>query len=571
MHSMSAPQLSDFFMHRKSTLLSTNSGWTAALIMGLLAFVLSASRINHGLVDSSLPTGPGLTTDEGINVRQSVFLFEAFEQHGPTMLLPGTSEQVYGAPEYLPDHVPLGRFLLGASHEMTSWCISGAEFSAYNVPAARLASSSALALTVILMVLFCCRRYGTATAVLAAFLLMLMPRVVGHSRIASLETITTLAWFAALFPLLSWWTSAQPPRAAQAALSGIMWGILMLVKIQAVFLPPVITLFAFVMFSLRAFIPLSIMAIIGLTVFFCGWPWLWLDPVANTSSYLMSTTERLTINNWYLDQRFADKATPWHYPIVMLAMTLPLHASAGVALRCLQQKLDAAEWLLALSVVVPVSVFSIPGVPVYDGVRLFLFVMPAIAILSARGLTEFLKYLTRRRFPAASEHERNGKSVPGFVVVAACLLLAVDVAFTIPQLGPFAADAWNNARRLTSSRTELLESCYWGDGLNDEFWEKVPEGSTVAVAPVLHGVLLQDMEAMIPVIRQRDIKLEPFYYDPQKQRGLVLLVHRLADLPPLLRQPPKDTSPIVEVRLDGKVLAQLIDTSETTWQEKPEW
>ncbi len=558
-------------MNRKSFLLSTSFGWTPALVMGLLAFLLSASRVNHGLVDSPLPAGPGLTTDEGINVRQSVFLFEAFERHGPMMMLPGSSEQVYGDDGYLPDHVPLGRFLLGAFHELTSWSIGGAELSHYNVPAARLASCWAFGTTVFLVVMFCCRRYNVATGILAAVLLILMPRVIGHSRIASLETLTTLAWFAALFPLLNWWTSARPPRPTHAAVSGVLWGVLMLVKIQAIFLPPVITLFAFARFQLRAFIPLSIMAVTGLAIFYCGWPWLWLDPVENGSSYLMSTTERLTVNNWYLAHRLDDKATPWHYPAAMLAMTIPVHALCGFALRLTRRKLDSTEWLLLLSALVPVVVFSVPGVPVYDGVRLFLFVMPAIAILSARGIVSLLSPHFARNNSDVATVGAGGRKVPAAVAIFICVLCLADAALTVPQLGPFAADAWNNIRRLIPSQPEQFEACYWGDALNGDFWKQVPEGSTVAVAPVLHGVLLQDMESMIPVIRERRIKLEPYYYRPAEQRGLVLLIHRLADLPPQLRQPPENRDPLVEVQSDDRILAQLIDTSKTTWQEKPQW
>jgi hypothetical protein len=145
------------------------------------------------------------------------------------------------------------------------------------------------------------------------------------------------------------------------------------------------------------------------------------------------------------------------------------------------------------------------------------------------------------------------------------------VAVTITQLGPFAGDAYNGLARLLNPAEETLECSYWGGALNSDFWEQVPYGSTVAVAPVLHSVLLQDMMSMIPIVRQRQIELEPFYYEPAEQRGLILLLHRLADLPPELRQPPPGNQPVVEIQLDRRVLARLIDTSQRTWLQKPEW
>lgn len=556
-------------MNYRSPSPDTSSGWTLALILGLLAFLLSASRINHGLVDSPLPAGPGLTTDESINIQQGLYLFDAFSQHGPLMMFPGKAQEVYGDSGYMADYVPLGRFLLGACHELTAWMISGAELSVVNVPAARLTSSAALALTVVLMVLFTRRRYGTLTAIMAAVLFLLMPRVVGHSRIASLETLTTLAWFAAMLPLLAWWTGRRPPTVMQAGVSGVMWGVLMLVKIQSVFLPPIITIYAFALFRWRAFVPLSVMAVIGLMVFFCGWPWLWLDPVNNTRAYLMSTQDRATIHNWYLAFRYLDKETPWHFPFVMAAVTIPLHTCCCLLLRGVQGRLDSVEWLLVTSIAVPMLVFAIPGTPVYDGTRLFLVVMPAVAILGARGFTILLAWVCSGSSEEGSP-EASRRLVRPLALIASILLL-IDAAATVPQLGPFAIDSYNNAARLLNPEDELFDSSYWGDALNGDFWQQVPEGSTVAVAPVLHPVLLPDMMRMTPVLQQRNITLDSFYYDPLKQRGLVLLLHRLAELPPNFRHPPAGNEPLIEVRLQGRVLARLVDTTESTWKEQTKW
>ena len=545
------------------------TGWLPALIMAAIALVVSASRINHGLVDSPLPAGPGLTTDESINLRQGLYLFEAFTQHGPDLLLPDTARQVFTDPRYLPDYVPLGRFLIGAVHELTAWMFSGAELATVTLPAARLTSSAALAGTVLLMVLWATRRYGSRTAVTAAVLLLFMPRVVGHSRIASLETLTMFAWMAALLPLVSWWTDDRPPAGHRAAMSGFLWGLLMLVKIQAVLLPPVIVLYAGLRFRGRAVRPLFWMAVAGLTVFFAGWPWLWLDPWHHTTGYLLSTTQRSTVYNWYLGTRFEGRHTPWHYPMTMLALTVPLHTSVCLLLRLLQRRIDPAEKLLLTSIAVPLIVFAMPGTPVYDGARLFLFVSPAVALLAARGWNRFLDppRSVEDDPSAAAPHRRR----PSPAVMLFSAILVLDAAFTIPDLGAFAGDAWNNVVRMIPLPEDTLESCYWGDAINGDFWQQVPDGSTVAVAPVLHPVLLQDMMTMIPVVRQKNLRLEAYQYNPQQQRGLVLLLHRLADLRPALRRPPPGTDPVAEVRSDGRVLARLVDTTQKTWPEIPSW
>ena len=558
-------------MNRRSSDSGPYFMWTLAFVAAFVAFLLAASRINHGLTASSLPDGPGLTTDESINIRQGIYLFETFAQHGPLMLFPGKAQEVYRDAAYLSDYAPLGRFLLGASHELLSWIISGAELSVVNVPAARLASAGALAFTVLLMTVWTGRRYGPATAVLAAVLLLLMPRVIGHARIASLETLTTLAWFAALLPLLNWWTGERPATTPQAFVSGLMWGILMLVKIQGVFLPPVIFLYAITLFRLRALRPLTIMALTGIAVFYCGWPWLWLDPVNNTLSYLMSTTDRVTVNNWYMGHRFEDTSTPWHYPFVMVAVTVPVHSVCCIILRLLKRRLDAVERLLLLSVSLPMLTFAIPGTPVYDGTRLFLFIMPALAILGARGLMLWIATVRISQSATIPEKTSRPSMVSKLPAAIICGLCLADAAVTFTRLGPFAGDAYSSVVRLLDPENETFECSYWGGALNTDFWEQIPEGSTVAVAPVLHPVLLQDMMSMIPVVRKRQIQLEPFYYNPDEQRGLVLLLHRLADLPPGLRQTPADNQPLMEIQLDHRILARLVDTTHSTWLKKAEW
>ena len=141
---------------------------SSAFLSGLaavIAFVLAAALINHGLIDSSLPVGPGLTLDESFNIDQGVYLVDALEQHGPLLFTPTVAREVFGIPRYLPDHPPVGRVVLGIAHQMTSWLIPGSESTAYNVPAARLGSCFALAITVLLITEFARRRYGNATAV----------------------------------------------------------------------------------------------------------------------------------------------------------------------------------------------------------------------------------------------------------------------------------------------------------------------------------------------------------------------------------------------------------------------
>ncbi|MDG2129930.1 MAG: glycosyltransferase family 39 protein [Fuerstiella sp.] len=544
-----------------------------SVLIAVAAFILAASRINHGLVDSSLPAGPGLTLDESFNIGQGIYVLEAFLHHGPLLFTASAADEVFGDPAYLPDFPPLGRVILGAAHHLTAWVIPGAEQSPFNVPAARLGSCTALAATVLLLMEFVRRRYDMATAIAAALCLLLMPRVVGHARLATQEMTTTLAWLATLVPLLTWWTGATPPTNRQCLISGLLWGLLLLTKVQGLLLPPLVIAWAFWVFRWSAVRPLVLWGVSGLFVFYAGWPWLWLDPLNHTLQYVRTTADRPTLYVWYLGQRYADKAVPWHFPFVMTMATLPVSVTLFAFWRFCGRQFTKVEGLATASILWPLIVFAVPGTPVYDGVRLYVVIMPLIAFIAGRGLISALQLLSGRlresRFVESSVKPTLAKKVAGaFCIVA---LVATGRQFTVQ--GPFCLAQYSLLALGTQGAVDVLglESSYWSDGLNGDFWKQVPANSTVYVAPVSHQFQLSDLRQLVPVVRKRNIRLLPFEYDPQEQRGLVLLNHRLADLRPDLRKVPPGAKIVAESRYCGIVLARLIDTTDGTWSELDDW
>ncbi len=570
--------------------------WISAVSFGA-ALLLSTMLVDHGLVESRL-LGPGLTTDESLNIPQGVFLVEALAEQGPLVLTPAGAQKVFGSPKYLSDYPPLARMPIGVAHWLTSWCVPGSDSSVYNVPAARLGSCFAFAVTVLLLTEFCKRRYGWAPAVCGAILMVTTPSLIGHARIASSESATNLAWIAAMLPLLSWWTSPGPPSTARACITGVFWGLLLLTKVQGILLPPIVFLWAVRQYRWQSLRPLCCWLVCGMVVFLACWPWLWLDPINNLLSYFGSTTKRATIYCWYFGERFADKDVPWHYPFVLTLFTLPLGTLLCLAARGRWKQFDRCDQLLLLSIAIPLTVFALPGTPVYDGNRLFLIVMPSIILLAARcfclpGDEQAVELMSGKALDAGDCLENTGKDprlAPGgsrpltkstaselaiakkraIPVVprsvsrwqAALLLLLALQPFGSPILQPFALCQYGPLAGGANGAAHLgMEASYWGDGLNGTFWEQVPENSTVFVAPVSHQSQLQGLMSMVPIVQQRQIKLVAYEYDPSKQKGLLLLIHRLADLRPELRIVPPGATVVAESRLGNVVLARLIDAT----------
>lgn len=549
-------------------------------VIAVITFVVAASRINPGLSESQLPDGPGLTLDEPFNIGQGVYLAESLGHHGPLILTPSVARRVFGSPNYLPDHPPLGRLILGIAHESAAWLIAGAETAALNVPAARLGSCFLFAVLAALVCEWSRRQFDLLTGVTASAFLVLMPQFTGHARLATLETATAFAWFAALVPLLSWWTQAGAPGSRQAIVSGLIFGLLMLTKMQAILLPPLVVVWSLWRFRSDAFRPLLCWGVAGLLVFFVFWPWLWLDPYHHLRQYLGSAADRQVLYVWYFGMRYADKMVPWHFPFVMTLITVPAFIVPCFLNRVIVRHYCRVEQLLLASVAWPLVVFSLPGTPVYDGTRLFLCVMPPLAILAARGFLLLLQ-LTRIIPPAmkAGPAFQNDSAIPvpkspfSFgrkVVLIVTSLLIVRAMTSGAVFSPYAIGEYSDLVGGARGAQRLgMEASYWADGLNGEFWKSVPPQTTVFVAPVSHQFQLHDLETLVPVIRKRGIRLVAFRYDSSQQKGLLLLLHRMADLRPSMQGIPNGAQVVAEVRHDGVVLARLIDTTRATWVEKP--
>ena len=502
---------------------------------GLLAALLSAALVNPGLVDSALPAGPGLTLDESFNIEQGVRLARGLAEYGPLLWVPGSGSQVFAEPEHLPDHPPLGRLVLGLAHEWLGWLIPGAGSAIFNVAGARLGSGLAFGLTVWCVVEFCRRRYGAVTAATTGLMLIGLPPLMGHSRLAALETCTNLAWSAAVVGLLSWWTRSKPPTSRQAIFSGVFWGLLLLTKVQGILLPPAVLMWAVLRFRGGSIRPLMLWTVAGLAVAFCGWPWLWEDPLGHSLQYLGRTTNRSVLYCWYLGERYEDRLVPWHYSWVMLACSLPVWTLAGLVLRAVQRRMDAAEWLLLLTTAVPLCVFSVPGVPVYDGIRLFLPSLLGLAVLAGRGWGGLIEGFAGG-LPAGAGWAGGWVRSPQVPVVLVLLLLAlVPLPWTMQ---PFAINQYGVICGGNRGAAALgMEACYWGDSLNGDFWRLVPEGSVLEVAPVSHPQQLAALQLLVPLVSERRITLRPYLYGEHgaEEPETLLLLHRLADLRTELR------------------------------------
>jgi hypothetical protein len=303
---------------------------------------------------------------------------------------------------------------------------------------------------------------------------------------------------------------------------------------------------------------------VGLTVFCVFWPWIWLDPWAHLMEYFRQTADRATIYVQLHGSRYTDRTVPrWFAPATFFA-AIPFKVVILAAIGCQKRVLwfgtsrgpdvpapprtSRETWLLLASVT-PLLVFSLPGVPVYDGERLFMTVFPIWTVLAGRGCSMLWSRLQSFR--------PNWAPSLRVIIVSLMLLQAISLY----RLMPCYLSYYNVfTLGLSGAASQGEELDYWGTAITRTLLEEttrvLPPGSVVAVAPVLHQFQLPEMRSQSPILRRHGLQLVA--YGPQRQPAeYVLLFCRQADLPPELKELVATTNPVAAVRRRGVVLGGL--------------
>lgn len=540
--------------------------WLYPAIIALVVAVACLLTLDPAGDRPGLPGGPGLTTDEVLNVEAALVLFRQLRAYGWGLLDPASWYEVYADPQYQHDYPPLGRLILAGSHDalQTVWPVPADPAwpeRAYFTVQARAASALALGLTVFLVGLYATRWEGRLAGICAALALALMPRVFAHGHIASIETLVGLFFTAtALFTADRWprllENSPSPSRWSipwkPAVITGVLLGLTLLTKIQGVLFPVPFAVWALWQFGRRGVTGVALVGVVSALVMFVGWPWLWIDPIANVKEYF-GQSGRDHLYCWYQNQKQLDSDVPWHYPFVIFSATVPvgLHALGlvGVVTRGWAER---RTQLLMAVIGFPLLLFAIPGVTVYDGERLFLVVYPLWAVVIGRGASQVWQRISRTT-PA------------GAIALLAGLLLAES--YTLVTLHPSQLSYYSwLVGGLRGAHQRGFEPTYWGDSITREFHAEIvrqlPEGATLHVAPVLHPLQLPGMALQSPLLHRRRIQLKAWDDNIRPEVRYVLVFRRRADFWKSLEetdQPPPGLRRLAELRRDGVQLTALYE------------
>lgn len=555
--------------------------WLYPAFIALVLGVIMLLTLDPAGDRPGLPEGPGLTTDEVLNVEPGLVLYRQLGSYRWGLLDPTSWYEVYSDPQYQHDYPPLGRLILAGTHDLLQrvWPVTvdpTLPERAYFTVQARAASALALALTVFLVGWSATRWYGRLAGVCAALALALMPRVFAHGHIASIETLVGLFFTATTLFTADCWPGLFEGELATRSRGSVPWkpvvitgmllGLTLLTKIQGVLFPIPFSVWALCRFGRRGVTGVAVVGIVSALVMFVGWPWLWIDPIANIKEYF-GQSGRDHLYCWYLGQKLIDSDVPWHYPFVIFAVTVPfgLHLLGllGVAANDSTGQRgwsDSRSQLLLAVSGFSLLLFALPGVTVYDGERLFLVAYPLWAVVIGRGAGCFWDRLC----PAT-------QSAKKWVATAILAGLVLAESFTLVTLHPCQLSYYSWLVGGLRGANQLgLEPTYWGDSITREFHTEItrqlPEGATIHVAPVLHPLQLPGMALQSPQLERHHITLKSWDDRVRSEIRYVLVFRRRADFWETLEetdQPPAGLRRLAEIRRSGVQLAALYEVADS--------
>ena len=331
-------------------------------------------------------------------VRDEGYYFEAAKSYEQWLLLllrsPATAlrdTERYWSVNF--EHPGLAKLLFASSHLLfTTWLRWFSDALAWRLPAFIFGAL----LTYWLSLLGGQR--SRAAAVLAPTVFWTAERTFFHGHLAcfdvpicALTAGVGVAWARAigiLHALTSTPSGEAPNRARTGPWLAFVFGCALAVKHNAWLLPPVLLVHALLLpqpMRVRALRTLPWL-LLSPAVLFAAWPLLWHDPLRHLSNWISFHADHVHYAWYYLGRELRGPPFPIFYPLVLLALVLPLpqvalFAAAGLKLlwdfsqRALQP-LRLLELGLAGAAILP---FMLRSTPIFGGIKHWL---AFIALLS---------------------------------------------------------------------------------------------------------------------------------------------------------------------------------------------
>ena len=243
------------------------------------------------------------------------------------------------------------------------------------------------------------RHFGSRAGLFAGGAVLLIPCLYGHACTLSMDFPV-----AALGLLATTAFVRGTERPVWALAFGLYLGLAFNTKINAFFIPLPLIVWGLVYRRRQCAPNLFALMLLAPALWWATWPWLWHQTGSRILEYLKFHLHHQHHNLFYLGRFYDGSEIPLHYPLVYfltavpLSILLPALLSIGAAALDLTRpkaQQNPIVILLAAAAATPLLVAAFPGVPKYDGPRLFLNAFPPLACLAGVGSASWMASLER--------------------------------------------------------------------------------------------------------------------------------------------------------------------------------
>ncbi len=397
------------------------------------------------------------------------------------------------------EHPPLDKIWSGAI-----WSV--ARNFTTDLTAHRMGNMLLVALMTGLLYLLIHDAYGQIAGLAAVAALFTMPRFFFHAHLSALDMPAAVSVFIVTFVF---WKTLELKNWVWGGLLGLVWGLALATKINAIFVPVTFGLWWLIFRrDLKIFVRLIIMGVTAIPVFFAAWPWLYFQTTERLIAYVeFVTVTHHKIGQYYFGEFFMPP--PWHFGFVMLWAVLPLGLTAlylvGIFRAGNGKRDNGLSWLLFLSALTPILAIATGKSMVYDNERLIMVSFPFLAGLAGLGFSWIVSSL--ENLSVRWSRPNVGRS--GVVILV--MLAFLPQLITMVRLYPHYLSYYGEGVGGLNGATRMgLETTYWCETFNlafpmineqakpnDRIWSD-PWSHDVLIYYQTQGLLRDDLVILAP-------------------------------------------------------------------------
>lgn len=314
--------------------------------------------------------------------------------------------------------------------------------------------------------------FGEWIALYSTMFLALYPRFIGHAHYNTKDIPLAVLLLITLFFIYSAFNKKSYYFAGTA---GLFFGMSMSIRVDALTILPIIfTSYSFSLFCewkksevirntrscKKEFFMLLIFISSSVISTFLTWPFLWSDPLLIVNSINHFLHHPWNKNVLYLGNIYTAHSVPWHYApfylffVTPMAIVICFLGGLYEILKNFKHKNFTTGYILIFVwFFIPLWIAMLPGLPKYDGIRHYIILLPALALISGVGLNHFII-----RIEAILHfHAIHLKSLI-MLLVSALLFLEIS------KVTPYEGSYFNELLRTFKPKQieDYLELEYWG-------------------------------------------------------------------------------------------------------------